>query len=230
MAYGICGHTRCLRGTFTCPTELELVYPALVFGTRRLRNEQTQELELPPPVELPHREAASLAMSMLWAYAEAENKWADMRPILREYATADPDDWYAATEWLSEENLVERLDWDPEGFELAQVTPLGWSMLRWWGWEDVARASNPSQIQPGDFIVIREPITRRYHVLACEDRGCLKLVGPQGGASSPSSAAMWARRVGGTDARVWLIETRQMHFPIARTANAMAFKDRLRAV
>lgn len=216
-----------------------LVYPAPMFGTRRVRNEQQwgDGVEIPPPVELPHREAASLAMSLLWAYAEAQenDEWTDLRPILREHEPIDPEDWYSAKQWLSEESLVELEDWDPEGLELASVTPLGWSMLRWWGWEDLGRASNPSQIRAGDFLVVREPATRRYYVVECGDGNkgecvMVTLLGPDGGASSPSSAAMWARRIGGTDARVWLIETRQMHFPIARSANALAAKDRLRAV
>lgn len=210
-----------------------LGYPAQVFAPRRSNEQQDWSTSSAPPIPLPRSPAArNLALSLLWGYAAAEEDdgWVDRGELYREHAPLDPDDLYVAEEWLTEESLVVDVDVDEDGFARAEITPAGWSVLRWWGWEDVERVGNPSNIRAGDFIVIREPVTRRFHVLACGERDCLTLVGPQGGASSPSSAAMWARRIGGSEARVWLIEGEHMAFPISRAANALAMKERLRAV
>lgn len=209
-----------------------LVYPRAVPFARR-PNEQEWATATAPPIEVPRSNLVlNVAMSMLWAYAVAaqEDGWVDLAEIYEEHRPLDPDDWESAREWLDEEGLVEDRDVDPDGFARADVTPLGYSVLRWWGWEDVERAENPSQIRPGDFVVLREPETRRYYVAACGARDCLTLVGPAGGASSPSSAAMWARRLGGPEARVWLLEREDTAFPISRAANVLVAKERLSAV
>lgn len=135
----------------------------------------------------------------------------------------------AAEAWLTEKGLVD-LDCRIEGEARGTPTDAGWSLLRWWGWDDVDRVVNPEDIGPGDFLIIREPATRRYYIVACDERGCLRLVGPRHGASSPSSAAMHARRIGGPEARVFLQEDPTRHYPISRAANILVAKERLTAM